>query len=89
MTPSPRAQLSRMSACRSDLTDNGIDPDVLGPRALCDLARRNLEYFQFMLGYDAGLREVVQLIERTREPGRARVPALPRAASPPGPGWSG
>jgi hypothetical protein len=57
-----------MSACRSDLADNGIDPDALGPRALCDLARRNLEYFQAMLGYDAGLREVVDLIDRTRAP---------------------
>jgi hypothetical protein len=55
-----------MSACRSDLTDNGIDPDALGPRALCDLARRNLEYFQTMLGYDAGLREVIDLFDRTR-----------------------
>ena len=66
MLPSPKTQLSRMTACRSDLLDNGIDLDVLAPRALCDVARRNLEYFQSMLGYDAGLREVVALIERTR-----------------------
>ena len=72
MVPSARAQLNRMAACRSDLKDNGIDPDVLGPRALCDLARRNLEYFQFMLGYEAGLREVVQLIERTGTVGGVR-----------------
>jgi hypothetical protein len=70
--PSPKTRLTRMSACRSDLTDNGIDPDALGPRALCDLARRNLEYFQAMLGYDAGLREVVELIEGTRESAGAR-----------------
>jgi hypothetical protein len=69
MYPTVKTRLVRMSACRSDLADNGIDPDALGPRALCDLARRNLEYFQVMLGYEAGLREVVDLIDRTRAPG--------------------
>jgi hypothetical protein len=73
MLPSHKARLTRMSACRSDLTDNGIDPDALGPRALCDLARRNLAYFQAMLGYEAGLREVVELIGRTRESVRIRA----------------
>jgi hypothetical protein len=72
MLPSQRTQLIRMRACRSDFTDNGIELDGLGYRALCDLARRNLEYFQSMLGYDAGLREVVGLMERTRESVRAR-----------------
>jgi hypothetical protein len=68
--PSHKTRLARMSACRSDLTDNGVDLDVLGPRALCNLARRNLDYFQAVLGYDAGLREVVELIEGTRESDR-------------------
>ena len=72
MSLSRKVQLARMSACRSDLADNGIDPDGLGPRALCDLARRNLPYFQTMLGYDAGLREVVELIGRTRDSARLR-----------------
>ena len=72
MAPSQKARITRISACRSDLSDNGIDPDVLGYRAMCDLARRNLEYFQSMLGYDAGLREVVELLERTREKARLR-----------------
>jgi len=67
MVPSPKSRLVRISACRSDLSENGIDLDVMGPRALCDLARRNLPYFQAMLGYDAGIREVVELIGRTRE----------------------
>jgi hypothetical protein len=67
MFPTAKTQLVRMSACRSDLIDNGINPDTLGPRALCDLARRNLPYFQAMLGYDAGLREVVELIGRSRD----------------------
>jgi hypothetical protein len=62
-----------MSACREDLTENGIDPDALAYRALCDLARRNLDYFQAMLGFDAGLREVVDLIGRTRESSRGRA----------------
>jgi hypothetical protein len=66
MLPSHKTRLKRMSACRSDLADNGINPDALGPRALCDLARRNLDYFQSMLGYDAGLREVVGLMGCTR-----------------------
>lgn len=66
MILSPRTKLNRIRACRSDLTDNGINPDALGPRALCDLARRNLGYFQSVLGYEAGLREVVELIDGTR-----------------------
>ena len=73
MLPSQRTRLTRMSACRSDLVDNGIETDSLGFRARCDLARRNLAYFQFMLGYDAGLREVVGLLERTR--GQRQRPA--------------
>ena len=72
MLPSSKTQLNRMCACLSDRTDNGINPDALGPRALCDLARRNLGYFQSMLGYDAGLREVVALIDRTRDSTRVR-----------------
>jgi hypothetical protein len=71
-----------MSACRSDLTDNGINPDTLGPRALRDLAQRNLEYFQSMLGYDAGLRDVVALIDRTRDSGPVRSAAGRKRPSP-------
>jgi hypothetical protein len=62
-----------MSACRSDLADNGISPDAMGPRALCDLARRNLDYFQAMLGCEAGLREVVELMAATSQSPRARA----------------
>jgi len=72
VVPSPKARLVRISACRSDLSENGVDLDVMGPRALYDLARRNLPYFQAMLGYDAGIREVVELIGRTRESARGR-----------------
>ena len=70
MFPSTSSRVARMRACRADLTINGLDPDAMGLRALRDLARRNLEYFQAMLGYDAGVREVVELIERARD--RAR-----------------
>ena len=67
MLPSRKSLLARMCACRLDLMDNGIDADALGPRAVCDLARRNLDYFQAVLGYDAGLREVIELIGSTRD----------------------
>ena len=72
MLPSRKTRLNRMSACRSDLADNGIDADGLGQRGLCHLARRNLEYFQWMLGYEAGLREVVALIDCTRDSARVQ-----------------
>ena len=82
MLPSRKTQLNRMTACLSDLTENGINPDALGPRALCDLARRNLEYFQTMLGYEAGLREVVALIDHTRDCTRPRSHAGTERLSP-------
>ena len=82
MVPTLDTRLRRASACRSDLLDNGIDPDALCPRALCDLARRNLAYFQSVLGYAAGLREVVTLINRTRDSGRRGSPV---AWGPPAP----
>lgn len=81
MLPTRKIQINRMSACLSDLTDNGINLDALGRRALCDLARRNLEFFQSMLGYDAGLREVVALIERARDSVPVRIAARPQRVS--------
>ena len=85
MAPSQRTRLNRISACRSDLADNGIELDGSGPRTVCDLARRNLEYFQCMLGYEAGLREVVGLLEQTRESPRCRGPAFTRGHGSPSP----
>jgi hypothetical protein len=73
MDVSRKKRLVRMSACRSDLADNGISTEAMGPRALCDLARRNLDYFQAMLGYDVGLREVVELMTATSEAPRGRA----------------
>ena len=64
--PGLRTKLRRLSACRSDLLDNGIDLDRPDHRRLCGLVRRHLEYFQLMLGFDAGLREIVALVEGTR-----------------------
>ena len=76
MFPPLSARLARISECRFDLAQNGIDADALGGTALCALARRNLDSFQAMLGYDAGVREVVELIGRTRGSGAgARRPA--------------
>ena len=75
MDVSRKMRLARMSACRSDLADNGICTDAMGPRALCDLARRNLDYFQAMLGCDAGLREVVELMAAASQSPRTRAAA--------------
>jgi hypothetical protein len=75
MFPTSNSRVIRIRACRADLADNGLDPDALAPRALRDLARRDLDYFQAMLGYDAGVAEVLDLISRTREPAaRTRGP---------------
>jgi hypothetical protein len=65
MYPSRKTQFARIGACRSDLNRNGIDVDALRPGALCALARRDLDYFQAMLGYDAPVRQVVELIGAT------------------------
>ena len=68
MEPTHGRKLVRLSACRSDLLDNGINLDGTDHRQLCGLVRRHLEYFQVMLGYQAGLREVVALVEDARGP---------------------
>ena len=86
MFPSKSSRVARMRACRADLTNNRLDPDAMGPRALRDLARRDLDYFQAMLGYDAGVREVVELIGRARDPARR---AREQAGARPGPAATG
>jgi hypothetical protein len=48
------------------MLDNGIDLYAPDHRELCGLVRRHLDYFQFMLGYDAGLREVITLVQGAR-----------------------
>ena len=61
MLPSRDTQLARLAACRADLLDNGIDLARADFRALCRLVTRHLGYLQLMLGWDAGLREIVEL----------------------------
>ena len=57
-------RLNRMGRCESDLARNGIDLLGAGERAMRLLVRRHLDYFQLMLGYDAGPREVIALAKR-------------------------
>ena len=67
MLPPRRTRLARMIECLSDLAGNGIHTHGVGRRGLCELAVENLDYFQAMLGYDAGPREVVRLMEDVRQ----------------------
>ena len=68
MAPSTETSLKRMGRCVSDLARNGIDLAGTGRRAMRLLVRRHLDYFQLMLGFDAGPREVVALVERLTGP---------------------
>ena len=82
MAPSAETSLKRMGRCVSDLARNGIDLAGTGRRAMRLLVRRHLDYFQLMLGYDAGPREVVALVDRLRSlpdggRGRNRVATKP------------
>ena len=84
MSPSAETSLKRMGRCESDLARNGIDLAGSGERAIAMLVRRHLDYFQLMLGYDAGPREVVALAKRLRglrkRGGRGRVAGKSRGA---------
>jgi hypothetical protein len=62
MIPPRKTQLTRLAACRSDLLENGIDLAPADLRRLCQLVRRHLDYLQLMLGWDAGVREIVGLV---------------------------
>jgi hypothetical protein len=62
MLPSQETQLARLAACHADLLDNGIDLARADGRALCRLVTRNLDYLQLVLGWEAGLREIVGLV---------------------------
>ena len=53
-----------MEECRSDLFANGVDVARASGHELRRLARTHLDYFQFMLGYDAKPLEVVGLLHR-------------------------
>ena len=64
------------------MLDNGIDLYAPDHRELCGLVRRHLEYFQFMLGYDASLREVITLVQGARRADRESWRGHVGAASP-------
>ena len=54
-----------MGACRWDLEANGVDLDRANYAELRCLARKHLDYFQLMLGYDISAAEVLALLKRT------------------------
>jgi hypothetical protein len=49
-----------------DLAANGIELAGARAGAMRLLVRRHLDYFQLMLGYDAGPREIMALAKRLR-----------------------
>lgn len=77
MIPTVHTRLLRAAGCRSDLHDSGIDIDTMTPGAVGDFVRLNLDYFQSMLGYDAGVREVTTLLRRTHATSRPRATLIP------------
>ena len=82
MSPLTETGLVRMRQCQSDLALNGIDLAGAGERAVRLLVRRHLDYFQLMLGYDAGPREIVALAERLRGRRKGRGSRREKATSP-------
>ena len=61
MSPASESSLRRMRLCERDLKRNGIDLATTDVRGMRLLVRRHLDYFQLLLGYDAGVREVIAL----------------------------
>ena len=82
MSPLTETGLVRMRQCQSDLALNGIDLAGAGERAVRLLVRRHLDYFQLMLGYDAGPREIVALAERLRGRRKGDGSGREKATSP-------
>ena len=54
-------RIARMSACRADLSDNGIELGEMDGMRLAAFVEENLEYFQVMLGDDSPAEEVLAL----------------------------
>ena len=81
MLPSYQTQLSRVHACRADLLDNGIDLARGDCRARCHIVRRHLDYLQLMLGWDAGLREIVSLVGNATDVSPPRAGEVTGSAS--------
>jgi hypothetical protein len=63
MMPTHRVRVDRISACVTDLSDNGIRVDGATDRQLKQVVREHLEYFQLMLGYDSDPGEVLNLLK--------------------------
>ena len=74
--------LRRMRLCQRDLKRNGIDLAATDGRAMRLFVRRHLDYFQLMLGYDAGPREIVALAERLRGRRKGDGSGREKATSP-------
>jgi hypothetical protein len=79
-----RMRLARMGACRWDLVANGIDVARTDVPRLRRLAFTHRDYFQLMLGYDAGPAEIVTLLKRLSHEQQVR-PAGSRAGYSGGP----
>ena len=62
MYPTHEMQFARLTACRSDLMDNGIDLSRMHPQQLSAFVKEQLDYFQLMLGRDASCPEIVRLL---------------------------
>jgi hypothetical protein len=87
MYPMHEMQLNRLTACRSDLMDNGIDVSRMDPEELSAFVKEQLDYFQMMLGCDAPSAEIVRRLGRlpsTDNPGSARKGAARLHRPPPG-----
>ena len=68
MSPSIETTLQRMGRCEADLAANGIELTSARGGAMRLLVRQHLDYFQLMLGYDAGPREIMALAKRLKSP---------------------
>jgi hypothetical protein len=82
-------RVARMSACRADLLESGIDLSEMVGTALEDFVHEHLEYFQAMLADDSSVDEVEALVlhERRVYEGALRIVArtpvtIPNDAEP-------
>lgn len=55
-------RLDRMTTCRLELLEAGVDLSTIGRRA--HLVTEHLEYFQMMLGDESTARQVLSLMRR-------------------------
>jgi hypothetical protein len=62
MIPSREACLSRLGACISDLSRNGIHLLDATDQKRFKLVTEHIDYFQLMLGYDSDPGEILELL---------------------------